>query len=354
MKKYSYRWREAGRHRQRSFTRKEDRDRFRREVERAKEIGGLEALSPRATPLLSDFAAEWLAARTPDLSPNTSVLYADLLDRYVDPYLGGYRLGELRPRVLHQWQSERLAAGAGRRQLAQAGGLLSRILKRAYALELISGNPADTLEWRQAGRTPVKVIVPRQVEAMRDNMLERDRQPYAVLLSLLAYAGLRPYNEALALHWDQIKDGHILIDRRLIRGEIHPMTKTDKPRSVKLLAPLAKDLAEWRLKQGKPYGLVLPRSDGQPWNGSDYHNWRRRWFKPLAKTRPYDLRHSFASLLIHEGRPITYVAQQLGHSPATCLNIYAHVVDGVDHRVAAEDVIWAARGKTQPRLEATG
>jgi len=30
--------------------------------------------------------------------------------------------------------------------------------------------------------------------------------------------------------------------------------------------------------------------------------------------RPYDLRHSFASLLLAEGRTVHYVATQLGHS----------------------------------------
>ena len=45
-----------------------------------------------------------------------------------------------------------------------------------------------------------------------------------------------------------------------------------------------------------------------PWRDHDWKNWRRRIFEPAAKAaglervRPYDLRHSFASLLIHEGR----------------------------------------------------
>ena len=34
----------------------------------------------------------------------------------------------------------------------------------------------------------------------------------------------------------------------------------------------------------------------------------------LSYQRPYDLRHSFASLLLHEGRRVIYVARQLGHS----------------------------------------
>jgi integrase len=36
----------------------------------------------------------------------------------------------------------------------------------------------------------------------------------------------------------------------------------------------------------------------------------------VAYERPYLLRHSFASLLPHEGRSVIYVARQLGHSTA--------------------------------------
>ena len=41
--------------------------------------------------------------------------------------------------------------------------------------------------------------------------------------------------------------------------------------------------------------------------------------------RVYDLRHTFATLLLSKGAPITYVAAQLGHAnPNTTLRWYAH------------------------------
>jgi integrase len=71
----------------------------------------------------------------------------------------------------------------------------------------------------------------------------------------------------------------------------------------------------------------------------------------LEGARPYDLRHSFVSLLIHEGRSIVDVAAQAGHSPQTCLATYAHVFaefDPTDRR-PAEKVIREARAKARIR-----
>src|SRR5262249_11452645 len=49
----------------------------------------------------------------------------------------------------------------------------------------------------------------------------------------------------------------------------------------------------------------------------------------LSGFRLYDLRHTFASLLLAQRAPITYVAAQLGHSrPTTTLQWYAHWIPG--------------------------
>ena len=60
---------------------------------------------------------------------------------------------------------------------------------------------------------------------------------------------------------------------------------------------------------------------------------------------PYALRHSFASLLLHEGRSVIYVARQLGHDARLTLGTYGHVINELDEapQIAAEDAIRAAR-----------
>ena len=88
------------------------------------------------------------------------------------------------------------------------------------------------------------------------------------------------------------------------------------------------------------------------WRETDWRNWRRRIYAPAAAAegidgaRPYDLRHSFASLRIHEGRlSIVELAEQLGHNPTVCLSTYAHVMAELRgaERISAEDQIRAAR-----------
>jgi hypothetical protein len=67
--------------------------------------------------------------------------------------------------------------------------------------------------------------------------------------------------------------------------------------------------------------------------------------------RPYDLRHSFASHLLAEGAPITYVAAQLGHrKPTTTLAFYAHWIPRGDK--SHIDRLAAARLAVAPKMPA--
>ena len=50
----------------------------------------------------------------------------------------------------------------------------------------------------------------------------------------------------------------------------------------------------------------------------------------IERRTPYALRHSFASLLSHEGWRAHYVARQLGHNARLTEERYGHVMDGLD------------------------
>ena len=65
--------------------------------------------------------------------------------------------------------------------------------------------------------------------------------------------------------------------------------------------------------------------------------------------RPYDLRHSFVSLLLAEGANVVEIARQAGHSPTMTLSTYAHLFDEASggERLSAEDEIRRARRAVQ-------
>jgi hypothetical protein len=93
---------------------------------------------------------------------------------------------------------------------------------------------------------------------------------------------------------------------------------------------------------------------GQPWTMHAYKGWREKVYNPVAVAAglgadaiPYDLRGSFASLLIWEGRTMLEVATQLGHSVGVCEAHYARVFSAYDpvKRTSAIDAILQARDR---------
>jgi site-specific recombinase XerD len=67
------------------------------------------------------------------------------------------------------------------------------------------------------------------------------------------------------------------------------------------------------------------------------------------ETRPYDLKHSAASLFIASGANVIRVAKQMGHSPTMLLERYSHVFEEFeDGNVDPEALIVEARGRLSP------
>ena len=98
-------------------------------------------------------------------------------------------------------------------------------------------------------------------------------------------------------------------------------------------------------------------SDGE-WSANGFAKWARRVLTPAADAvgrpdlTPYVLRHSFASLLAHEGRSAVYIAAQLGHGPDLSIRIYQHVISEFEDapRLSAEDAIRQAREQRLRKL----
>lgn len=174
----------------------------------------------------------------------------------------------------------------------------------------------------------------------------------ATLVSVLAYAGLRP-SEALGMRWRDVGENTIHVDA----------PKTGRPRDVRLLAPLAQDLREWRFASGRPSpaAFVFPAADGSRWTDEARKSWSRRAFAQAVKAAgvehvsPYSLRHSFASLLAHQRRSGPYIAKELGHGLALSMSTYQHELLELENQpaISAVDAVRMAR-ETRNTAAATG
>jgi integrase len=343
---------EAGRQRSRSFSLKRDADAFEAKVKLSRRQGELAALDS-GKQLFSSFVEDWrLLYGDVQLAPKTRTVYDDLLARFLIPRIGVLPLRELTTDRLQRLSAELLSDGTPEPTLRKTLVLLQGVLERAVEWGRIGSNPARYVRKpRQGTQRHVEPPSPAQIEAMRAHLTAKKRTRDATLISVLAYAGLRP-GEALALRWADIRNNTIRVDKALSLGE-ERTTKTRKNRTVRLLKPPATDLAKWKLECGRPDGdaLVFPTSSGVAWSDVDYRNWRRRHFKVTADAvglvgaRPYDLRHSFASLLLAEQSNPAEVAAQLGHSLQVLFSTYAHVIEDLrgTGRVDAEDEIRSAR-----------
>ncbi len=385
--KYVVRWREAGRQCSRSFDRRRDADAWELELRRRRQLGPIAvAQLTAAAPTLGEWIAErWTPEHASTLERATVTRYANVYALHIAPQLDHVPLTELGVARLRAWQAGRLDAGVGAGTIHKARTLLSSVLRHAAESEAIAGNPMSSVRPpRSAQRDLVRPLAPPTIEALRAALLEpaptevaasapgqRTRRRYilpvrnprecrrdALIVSLLAYAGLRP-GELRALRWHDVRERTILIERAAGDDGTPKRTKTNQVRTVRLLEVLTADLREWYLACGRPpdHTLVVPGPEGSEWTKLQWQVWRRERWAPacravgLPPTRPYDLRHSLASLLVAGGRQPLYVARQLGHSPTVLLRDYAHLFAEYEdaETIDPEREIAAARGAATGR-----
>mgnify|MGYP000094203065 CR=1 FL=1 len=129
------------------------------------------------------------------------------------PRLGAIRLRDLDPQMIAELRAELTTHGLRPASVRKVMVILQGVLERAVEWRRIPANPCRAVRKpTQRRERAVHPLAPEQVERLRAHLLGRGLRRDAVLVSLLAYAGLRP-GEALALTWGHVRERTILIDR---------------------------------------------------------------------------------------------------------------------------------------------
>jgi hypothetical protein len=128
-----------------------------------------------------------------DARPKDPAHYASLYDHHLRPFLGSIALRDIDPETVGRWQADRLAAGPRSRRSPTSAG--SPRFGPGARLRVWPHSPEPVRRVKRARlprREEVQALLSATIETMRAALGARD----AALLSVLAYAGLRP-GEAL-------------------------------------------------------------------------------------------------------------------------------------------------------------
>ena len=296
------------------------------------------------------YLREWLRETvSPRVRTRTLADYQALAERHLIPAIGHRSIAQLTPAEIQKVYAEMQARGLSPRTIRYAHSVLHNALEQAVRWRLLARNPAHL------------VTLPRRVRReMRSLSADEAGQllsasagtRFEALWALLLSTGLRP-GEALALRWSDFSGERIHVQRSLTwtkgRGPEMVDPKTAKARRVvsvplsvgRLLQRHRVEQVSERLKAGTEWrdlDLVFSSIRGEPLE------WRvvsRRYFQPLRRAanlhglRPYDLRHSCASLLLAAGENVKVVSERLGHaSAALTLDVYSHVLPHMQQSAA--------------------
>jgi integrase len=225
-------------------------------------------------------------------------------------------------------------------------------LSEAVKEELITVNPAilkrNALR-RPKDETKGKPMPFSTIES--DQLIVTAREQFPEWPTLLMFAlrtGVRP-SELIELEWNDLDfaTGTVTISRAFVKAKYLTVPKSGEPRTINLMRDLRDELQYWRGAQrekyfaaGKPMpGFVFPSE-----RSTRLHQMRLNvMFHRIVKAAGlgpghvvHDMRHTFASQLLMNGKPLTYVASQMGHSDISITaRVYAHWIatekqDGVD------------------------
>jgi integrase len=310
------------------------------------------------------------------LSPNTLQSYKGVVNGRVIPLLGHIPLDKLKPMHLKEFYRKIIEEGqldnnASRRKDASTWNrkpisegrikyyhrIIHRILRSAVEDELIFRNPADVAkppkmdqriikDWDTEIDTHIKVLTEDQVKQMLEGA---KNTPYYAMLVVDVKTGLRR-GELLGLRWKDIDLDEGLLSVRQTVGHNKELGTFFKPpknkgsrRTIMIDEDVITVLKKHQLEQkqlyrwfnskhpGEPQGdpvLVFTRRDGQPLSPNAITQWFPRFLakQGLLALNFHCLRHTHASLLLHEGVDIKQISERLGHSNIRITyDIYSHL-----------------------------
>lgn len=290
--------------------------------------------SPRAQKsqvgTVGEFLDIWFAQA--DLKKSTATGYRRMIEKFWKPEVGHIRIDKLRhSNITTALKKKGELSGKTRNNYLS---VLSKALELAVHDELIEKNPCGKIEAASWQKRQVDPFTQSEAEAILAHIREKYPQQAWNLFEFWFFTGMRT-GELIGLEWDDVdlRSQTVLVRQSFVTDQMEDTTKTSKPRTVNLNSRAAAAIVRQKAWTYLAGGRVFhDPGTNQPW--AYEQNARKRYWKPTLKAlgvryrRPYNCRHTYATLGLMAGANPAFMARQLGHGLKVFFEDYADWING--------------------------
>ncbi len=274
---------------------------------------------------ISQYLQKWHAGRKNFLKASTHHEYKNTVFNTLIPAFGNISLSELKRKDIKDWVNQQTA---GPKRINNVMSVLRKALSDAVDDEMIEANPL--YGWNYAPKEQLKTTDDVDPFSQQEQVAILANAPNDFFRNLFQFAfwtGLRT-SELIALDWGDIDfiNNQIFITKAITTAsngvpEV-PKTKSGN-RRVKLLPPALSALHRQKKISflGRNAIFTEPRTKERI---SGNQRIRDVWEAILKRAgvryrRPYQTRHTYASMMLSAGENPMWVASQMGHSDWTMI-----------------------------------
>ncbi len=243
-----------------------------------------------------------------------------LLRNHLLPRFGKLRLNRITRAMIQEMQADgykaRYASGTINRWVI----LLRYIFNCAIRWEILAegGNPTKHIELFEDNGARERFLDEDEVRRLFEEIEANRNTQVGRVVKFLLLTGARK-REALDARWE-----HIDFARKLLTV---PVSKSGKPRHIPLSDAAIELLFSLPREADMPWVFFNPKTGKPP--VSIFFAWDTMRIKAgLKDVRLHDLRHSYASFLVNQGRSLYEVQRLLGHADSKTTQRYAHLSPG--------------------------
>ena len=307
-------------------------------VEEFRRIESRVAAARRDMPSFREFAETWFVECSVGWRHSHRETIRGDLDRRLIPAFGDRPLDSITKAEVLAFRAELAGTANGAERKALAAATINRIL---VPLRSILNEAADRhgfpspMSGVKTLRVPRSKVEPFTLEEVRLFLgaVRKDFRPY---YTVRFFTGMRT-GEVDGLKWKYVdfERRQILIRETYVMGR-EGYTKNDhSQREIAMSGPVHDALREQR-ERTKAHAFVFCTNQGKPLN---YNNVAKRVWHPLLRhlglprRKPYQTRHTAATLWLAAGENPEWIARQMGHATTEMLfRIYSRFVPNITRR----------------------